>query len=496
MKHRSPLSSEKKSYLVIFMLYIVYGISYSLLIPALPALTLQITEGNSAKSSIIYGFASFIRYSLEFFSSPVLGTIADAKGRKPVLLLAYLISAFEFMLLAFFPSIAMIFITRAMSGLFDAGVATSYAIVTDTALFNNDTVSQQYALLGAMTGVAFIVGPYFGGILSQTNLTLCFCLASLTAFIGALACYFLLEETVQLRTPTHPLSCPVDTFPPLTTPQSLLASINPLNGLKVNLSNPKIRQYLFPLFLSTLNTGMSFLWYIYLHARYAASPVQIGTFLSFHGFMNAIMQGIVIQYIIPDCLDEKYASVLLMFSAALHSLGNALAADMTQLYLVTVVLGISIAQYPAFKAVIINDGLDTPEGLRNQANLQGTISSVRTLATALGALCYSSVTAWGMELHPVAYPQVGFVVSAIIYAMSWFYLRVLFAEQDEAARQEMEAAAYTPPSRSVLTDAELLLYDENRPLLQQHGRSPRSKSYETLATFHETRMHDETEFLT
>eukprot|EP01031_Cornospumella_fuschlensis_P034430 gene34430-41671_t len=378
-----------------------------------------------------------------------------------------------------------------MSGLLDAGIATSYAIVTDIALFNNDNVSQQYALLGAMTGVAFTVGPYFGGILSQSNLTLCFCLASLTALLGAAACYFWLDETIQLRTVAEP-----EVSLPSTANHSFLASLNPIQGLSVNLSNPKIRQYIFPLFLSTLNTGMSFLWFIYLHSRYAATPVQIGTFLSFHGFINAIMQGIVIQFIIPGCLDEKNALILLMFSAALHSLGNALARDMTQLYLVTAVLGISIAQYPAFKAVIVNDGLDTPEGLRNQANLQGTISSVRTLATALGALSYSSVTAWGMELHPTAYPQVGFVVSAVVYGGSWFYLRVLFAEQEEASRQEREAAVHTPASRSILTDAELLFYDENRPLLQQHARPAHSKSYEALATFNEPRLHDETEFLT
>jgi DHA1 family tetracycline resistance protein-like MFS transporter len=91
---------------------------------------------NSSKSSFYYGGAAAMRYMIEFFSSPVLGTIADVKGRKGVLLLSFLSCATEFFLLALAPSIPMLFVARAISGLGDVGASTTYTIVTDIATYN------------------------------------------------------------------------------------------------------------------------------------------------------------------------------------------------------------------------------------------------------------------------------------------------------------------------------------------------------------------------
>lgn len=128
--------SSRKSCTAILFLYILYGITFSLLISGLPGLTMQLTKGDAAKSSILYGLATSTRYCLEFFSAPILGSIADQKGRKPIFIFAFCICGLEYTLLCLFPSIFTVFFTRAISGLGDAGVATAYAMITDVALYN------------------------------------------------------------------------------------------------------------------------------------------------------------------------------------------------------------------------------------------------------------------------------------------------------------------------------------------------------------------------
>lgn len=434
-----------------------------MLIPALPLLTLRISGGDAAKSSMLYGMASFTRYALEFFSAPVLGSVADVKGRKIVLVLSFLISAVEFVLLGLFPSIPMIFLTRAISGLGDAGVATSYAVVTDIAMHNGDIVSQQYSLLAAMTGIGFIIGPYVGGLLCEIDISVCFLASSVLCFIGSIVCFWLLEETVCLRPPTLE--------PPIA--HSISDSMNPVIGLKVHLANPKLQQYIIPFFLCTMNTGMSFLWYLYMAARYHSTPASIGIFLSFHGVMNAFVLGIFVPLLIPRFIRERDGTLIGLILSAMHKVSNGLCTAEYQLYIAAIVFGLGAGFLPAFKSVIVHDSLKNQHGAAYLANLQGAISSVRTLATATGALIYSFLFSAGVSMQPIPLPQLPYYVAGAVYLLAWFQLRVIFAREEEVGAVEDAAATISFPT-------------SRQP-------SPRRQDYQPLAE--DDKAHDETDLL-
>jgi len=99
---------------------------------------------------------------MDFLCSPFLGQLSDVKGRKIMFLISFAVCLLESVLLALFPSIETVFITRLLSGMGDAGIATAYTITTDIAIFNGDVVSQKFGYLGAMLGSAFILGPLAG----------------------------------------------------------------------------------------------------------------------------------------------------------------------------------------------------------------------------------------------------------------------------------------------------------------------------------------------
>ena len=63
-------------------------ITIGLIIPVLPALVGGFT-GSQANQAFWYGAVTFAFGIANFFSSPILGALSDAHGRRPVLLLGF-----------------------------------------------------------------------------------------------------------------------------------------------------------------------------------------------------------------------------------------------------------------------------------------------------------------------------------------------------------------------------------------------------------------------
>ena len=80
----------KKNYLSAAIALLLYGFSFGIAIPAFPAITLSICDGDSALSARYYGIGMFIRYAVEFVASPFTGTMADVIGRKPIFMFCFL----------------------------------------------------------------------------------------------------------------------------------------------------------------------------------------------------------------------------------------------------------------------------------------------------------------------------------------------------------------------------------------------------------------------
>eukprot|EP01033_Poteriospumella_lacustris_P003180 gene3183-2338_t len=416
---------RKASYVTICLLFIIYGFAFTILIPALPSLILKLTAQDSAKSSVLYGLANFVRYILEFFVAPVLGSLADAKGRKPVFILAFVICAVEFVLLACFPSIPMIFITRALSGLFDAGIPTAFAIVTDIAVYRGDPVSQQYGLLGSMIGIAFVIGPYLGGYLSEISLPLCFALSACASLCGAVLTFLYLEETTTLRMDSRSRR---SFHRKMARNDYSEVSINPLVGLSIHLSSVKLRLLSLPLFFCTITTGLNFIMYIYMAAEFQAPARSIGMYLAFHGLTNAISQGILIKFLIPGCFNEKNATLVSLLLSGLQSMLIAGCTESWELYVVNILCCLGVIHYPAFKALIVKESLLLPDGDKYQANLQGALASIKTLAIAVGSLLFPALYSYGAQMQPPM-RSLPFLAAGSLYAAS--FVALFFAVHDE-----------------------------------------------------------------
>ena len=128
---------------------------------------------------------------MQFVGAPYLGRLSDRFGRRPVLALSMLGHTAAYGLLIFADSIAILIVSRLLSGLTSANLAAAYAYVAD--ITPPERRAEGLARVSAAFALGFALGPALGGLLAgdadplQANLAapaLAACLLSLVSFLG------------------------------------------------------------------------------------------------------------------------------------------------------------------------------------------------------------------------------------------------------------------------------------------------------------------------
>lgn len=118
--------------LVILLTVLLDAVGIGLIMPILPAL-LRLLGGLDA-GSVHYG-ALLAAYALmQFLFSPILGALSDRFGRRPVLLISLAGAAADYLLMAFAPTLAWLYLGRLLAGITGANMAVATAYVTDITL--------------------------------------------------------------------------------------------------------------------------------------------------------------------------------------------------------------------------------------------------------------------------------------------------------------------------------------------------------------------------
>lgn len=100
---------------------------------------------------------------LQFAFSPWWGGLSDRIGRRPTILITLLGSALSYLAFAFSNSLALLFISRGLAGLFGGNISTAHAYIGDVT--RPEDRSKAMGLLGAAFGLGFVFGPMIGGLL-------------------------------------------------------------------------------------------------------------------------------------------------------------------------------------------------------------------------------------------------------------------------------------------------------------------------------------------
>ena len=174
----NPARSDHTRRALVFVLLTVMldAMGNGILIPVIPQL-IQKLRGTGLGESAVYGGWLMATFAIvQFIAAPVLGSLSDSVGRRPVLLISLAAFGLSYVVMGFAPTLTWLFVAQVLTGLFGATPSTAGAYLADISAPEERTA--RFGMLGAAYGLGLIIGPVIGGLLSEHGLLAPFLVAA------------------------------------------------------------------------------------------------------------------------------------------------------------------------------------------------------------------------------------------------------------------------------------------------------------------------------
>jgi len=156
-------SQRRRLLLVLFLGVLMGALDIAIVGPALPA----IRDGFAASDrSIAWVFSIYVLFNL--IGTLFMSKLSDRMGRRPVYLFDIVFFAVGSLVVALAPDFALVLVGRAVQG-FSAGGLWPVASAVIGESFPVEKRGRSLGLIGAVWGVAFLLGPPIGGLLLMLN---------------------------------------------------------------------------------------------------------------------------------------------------------------------------------------------------------------------------------------------------------------------------------------------------------------------------------------
>jgi MFS transporter, DHA1 family, tetracycline resistance protein len=360
----------------IFVTVLIDMLAFGMIIPVLPLLVQDFAGGSAARGAEIYGLFGTAWALMQFFFSPVQGSLSDRFGRRPVILISCAGLGLDFILMAWAPNLGWLLVGRVISGITAASFSTAGAYIAD--ISPPEKRAQNFGLIGAAFGVGFITGPALGGVLGAISPRLPFWAAAGLALANVCWGLFVLPESL----PTE-----------RRVPFSWKAA-NPVGALKFLRSHPT---------LATLATGFLLMslahvvlpstTVLYMRYRYAWNTAAVGALLAGVGVCSLIVQAAVVKPAVKLLKEKKALLTGLAFGAAGFAIYGA-ASSGAVFWIGVPVMALWGIATPSLQTIMTS--CVTPS---EQGRLQGALASLQGLASLVGPIVFTEIFAASVSDH-------------------------------------------------------------------------------------------------
>jgi DHA1 family tetracycline resistance protein-like MFS transporter len=362
-----PRGGRRAALGFIFVTVLLDMLALGVIVPVLPKLVSDFLRGDTARAAEMIGLFTTVWALMQVIFSPLLGSLSDRFGRRPVILLSNLGLGLDYIVMALAPSLSWLFVGRVLSGITAASIPTATAYISDVT--PAEKRARSFGLLGAAFGVGFVLGPALGGWLGVQNPRLPFWVAGGLSLSNAIYGLFVLPESL-----------------PKERRQTRLRwkSANPVGSLSLLRSRPGLLPLAAVNFLGYVaHEVYAVVFVLYVMYRYGWNARAIGTALAVVGVTSMVNSVAVIGPVVKR-IGERGA---LLAGLLLGALGFAL-------------FGWAPTGWIFLLAIAVNSlwGLAGPSSqsmmtrlvsVSEQGELQGAIGSVRSLAMLIGPGIFS-----------------------------------------------------------------------------------------------------------
>lgn len=344
------------------------AVSFGLVIPIIPSLVMQLEHVSAAATSLWMGGLLAAFSIMQFLCAPLLGALSDRFGRRPVLLVALAGMGLNYLLLAWAPSVAWLFVGRVIAGATAASYSTATAYIADVT--PPEQRAQRFGLIGAAFGLGFVVGPALGGLLGSYGLRLPFLLSAVLAGINLIYAALILPESL----------------PPEARRAISWSKSSPIGSLRVLGADADYRRLAIAWCSTWFSLGvLQSAFVLANNLRLGFTELQNGLALTVMGIGSALMQGLLVRRIVPR-LGERRAALVGFSVTACAYLSFAFAWSVPFL-----LLGLALQSIGAISGPAIQSLLSVKAGPDEQGQLQGALASVQGLTAIVAPLAGSSI---------------------------------------------------------------------------------------------------------
>lgn len=376
----------------VFVTVLLDVIGFGIIFPIIPKLISRFVGGDIGLAAEYGGWLIFAYALMQFLCAPILGNLSDSYGRRPVLLLSLFALGIDCIFMAFAPSLFWLFIGRLIGGMTGGCHSVASAYVAD--ISTPEKRSQNFGMLNAAFGLGFIIGPVLGGLLAQWGTHVPFLVAATLSMLNVAYGYFILPESLsddKRRKFEWRRANPIGSF-------LHLRKFPVIAGLLI--------AYTFVYFAGH---SMNSVWAYFSIAKFDWNEQMIGYSLGFMGFTFALVQGVLMRFILPKIGDKRAVYIgLLIESVTL--LAFAFVTQSWMMFALCIPYALSGIASPALQAITSNQ---IPESA--QGELQGGIASLISITAILSPPIMTYLfAAFSDEKATIHFPGMPFAFAAFL----------------------------------------------------------------------------------
>ena len=310
------MPSLNKAHYIIFATVLIDMLGMTIILPSLPLYVEQFST-----STFMIGMVYSVFAACAFFAGPILGSLSDRYGRKPVLVISIFGTSLGWIIFALAPNIWIIFLSRVIDGFTAGNISVAQSYLSDIAKDNKDR-ALKLGMIPMAIGIGFITGPAIGGLLTKVSTVLPFWVTAGIALLNGLAALKFLPESIKKKQ----LHNSID--------------FNPFRSLWYGLTHKKYRTLIYLL----LATSMAFESYhstfiLYLNRAFNFDVGDAGLLLSGIGVMIAFNQLVLMKHFWLHRF-KPFTIQLLTSGGLILLFAMAIFADLTIFLPILIILGL------------------------------------------------------------------------------------------------------------------------------------------------------------
>ncbi len=346
---------------------LLYGIGFGLTTPVVPFLVEPYVRG-AANQAMVVAMLTLVYAVCVFLAAPALGTLSDRYGRRPVLMVCLLGSAFGYLVFGIGGALWVLFLGRIIDGLTGGNISTILAYFAD--ITPEEDRIKYFGWAGAAAGIGTIIGPTLGGLLAKISYPTPMYFGVIITLINVIYGAIFMPESLDKDNRLDKIS---------------IVRLNPFTQFLSLFSIKKLKWIFIAIFLLGVPSGsLQAFFSQFAKDTFKWEPVIIGMTFSILGAVDIISQSLIMPRLLKK-LKVNQIAIMGMISEVI-AYGLMAASGILSLWPLFVVGTVVFGFGDAIFGPAVNGIASSEVSSEDQGRLQGGNQSIQALTRIIGPL--------------------------------------------------------------------------------------------------------------